>query len=162
MTEVLRAPRALRIPTPAITLPTLPSIGVPAHVGVLLGLSTGAYALSLAFVSGQQASSEALIAAQRAPALATIDAVDRGHTRLEADLKAARTAYEAAAATYAATGSGFQDLEARLADLADAVAKVNGTAASMPTSVRLPSVSRSVAAAPAPAVHATTRASGGG
>jgi hypothetical protein len=161
MTEVLRAPRSIRIAAPAITLPALPSIGIPAHVGVLLGLSTGAYALALAFVSGQQASAEAAIAAQRAPALATIGALERGHSGLEADLTAARSAYEAAAAAYAATGSGFQDLEARLADLSAAVAKVNGTAASMPTTVRLPSVSRSVTAAPAPAVHAATGASGG-
>jgi hypothetical protein len=161
MTEILRAPQAIRLPAPAVTLPALPSIGVPVHIGVLLGLGTGAYALSLAFVSGLQATSEAAIAAQRAPAMATIDALDRGHARLEADLKAARSTYEAAAAAYAATGSGFQDLEARLADLAAAVAKVNGTAASMPTTVRLPSVSRSVTSAPAPAIHATTAASGG-
>ena len=161
MTEVLRAPRRIAVATPAIALPSLPSIGVPAHVGVLLGLSTGAYALSLAFVSGQQASAEAATAAQRAPALATIDALDRGHAGIEADLRAARSAYENAAAAYAATGTGFQDLEGRLADLAAAVAKVNGTAASMPTAVRLPAVSRSVAAAPAPAVNATTGASGG-
>ena len=161
MTEVLRAPRRFDVALPAITLPALPSIAVPAHIGVLLGLSTGAYALSLAFVSGLQASSEAAIAAQRAPALATIDALDRGHTRLEADLLAARSAYEAAAAAYAASGAGFQDLEARLADLATVVAEVNGTAASMPTTVKLPSVSRSVSGATAPAVHATTGASGG-
>lgn len=160
MIEARPAPRVAVVDLPAVTLPSLPSLGVPAHVAVLLGLSTGAYALSLAFVSGLQASSEAAVAAERAPALATIDAIDRGYASLEADLKAARSAYEASAAAYAATGTGFADMEARLADLAKAVSAVSGTAASMPSSIRLPSVSRSVSGASAPVVHATTAASG--
>jgi hypothetical protein len=160
MIEVRPATRVPAVALPAITWPGLPTIGLPAHVAVLLGLSTGAYALSLAFVSGLQASSEAALAAERAPALATIDAVDHAYARLEADLQAARSAYEASAAAYAATGTGFADVEARLADLAKAVAAINGTAASMPASVRLPSVSRSVSGTAAPVVHATTAASG--
>ena len=160
MIEARPAPRAIGVAAPTVTWPSLPSLGVPAHIGVMLGLSTGAYALSLALVSGLQASSEAALAAERAPALATIDAVDRSYVRLEADVQAARTAYEAAAAAYAETGTGFQDMEARLKDLAAAVAEVNGTAASMPTSIKLPSVSRSVSGAVAPVVHATTGASG--
>lgn len=160
MIEARPQPRALGVDLPAITLPSLPSVGVPAHVAVLLGLSTGAYALSLALVSGLQATSDVAVAAQRAPALATIDSVDRGYARLEADLQAARAAYEASAAAYAATGTGFTDMEARLADLAKAVSAASGTAASMPSSVSLPSVSRSVSGAAAPVVHATTAASG--
>lgn len=161
MIETRPAPRAVGVTLPAVTLPSLPSLGVPAHVGVILGLSTGAYALSLAVVSGLQASSEAAIAAQRAPALATIDAVDKSYARLEADLAAAQSAYESAAAAYAATGSDFQAMEKSLNDLAAAVAAVNGSAASMPATVKLPSVSRSVTKVAAPAVHATTTASGG-
>lgn len=161
MIEVRRAPRAMLVALPTVALPAMPSLRVPAHIGVLLGLSTGAYALSLALVSGLQASSEAAIAAQRAPALATIGALDRGYASLEADLRAARSAYQAAAGTYAATGSGFQTMEARLADLAAAVGQVNGSAAAMPATVRLPSVSQAVSGAAAPAVQATTGASGG-
>ena len=160
MIEARPALRPLEVAAPTITWPSLPSLGVPAHIGVMLGLSTGAYALSLALVSGLQASSEAALAADRAPALATIDAVDRSYVRLEAEVQAARSAYDAAAAAYAKSGTGFQDMEARLADLAAAVAEINGTAASMPTSIKLPSVSRSVSGAAAPVVHATTGASG--
>ncbi len=161
MIETRPAPRAVGVTLPEVRLPGLPSLGVPGHVGVILGLSTGAYALSLALVSGLQASSEAAIAAQRAPALATIAAVDRSQTKLEGDLARAQTAYESAAAAYAATGTGFQAMESSLGDLAAAVAAVNGAAASMPATVKLPAVSRSVTNVAAPVVHATTAASGG-
>ena len=46
MIEARPAPHVLSAAVPAIALPRLPSVGVPAHVAVLLGLSTGAYALS--------------------------------------------------------------------------------------------------------------------
>lgn len=158
MIEVRRGPRAIAIAVPAFSIP---STGLPAHVGVLLGLSTCAYALSLAAVSRLQSQSEADLAAQRAPALATIDRLNREYTRLESQLALARSAYQASADAYAATGSGFQAIEARLGDLAALVAEINGTSASMPASVSLPTISRSVSGAAAPAVHATTGASGG-
>ncbi len=160
MIEARRPARAIGLSIPSVAWPQLPSMAVPAHIGILLGLSTGAYALSLAFVSGLQTSAEAAVATERAPALATIDQLDRGHAQLERNLAAARSAYEGAAAAYAASGTAFTELEARLADLATAVAAVSGSAASMPTTVRLPSVSRSVRGGSAPAVHATTGASG--
>ncbi len=36
-------------------------LSIPAHVGVILGLSTGAYALAVAGVTGLQSSTEAAI-----------------------------------------------------------------------------------------------------
>lgn len=133
---------------------------LPAHVGVFMGLSAGAYALSLAGVTALQSSSEAALAADRAPALAVIEAAQRDHAALEARITSARRAYEAAAAAYAATGAGFADMEARLKDLATAMTELNGSAATLPSGVKLPSVSRSAGAAAAPAVQATTTASG--
>ena len=127
-----------------------------------MGLSAGAYALSLAGVTALQSSSEAALAADRAPALAVIEAAQRDHGALEARLESARSAYEAAAAAYASTGAGFADMEARLKDLAKAMTELNGSAATLPSGVKLPSVSRSAgSAAAAPPVQATTTASGG-
>lgn len=59
------------------------------------------------------------------------------------------------------SGAGFATMEAKLGELATVVTEINGKASSLPTSVKLPSVSRNVSGGSAPAVHATTTASGG-
>ena len=76
------------------------AVSVPAHLGVILGLSTGAYALTLAAVTGLQSSAEAATRMGRAPTMAAIDAMAADHDRLTARLDAARAAYEAAAGVY--------------------------------------------------------------
>jgi hypothetical protein len=161
------APAAISASSPAVPRPVATrqgarpsSFGVPAHVGILIGLSAGGYALSLAAVTGLQSHSEAALTAQRAPALAKIDALNTHYANLEAQLAAAQSAYDAAAAAYNATSTQFQAMESSLSDLAAAVSSINGTAASLPAGVSLPSVSRSVSTASAPVVHATTTASG--
>jgi hypothetical protein len=116
------------------------SISLPAHVGVLIGVSAGAYALSLAAVTGLQAGSERAIRAEREPVAAAIERLATQGGQLNARLEEARAAYEAAAARYAATGLGFQDVAARLADLTAAVSEVSDTAASLPTGVNRPTV----------------------
>jgi hypothetical protein len=135
---------------------------VPAHVGVLVGLSTGAYALTLAGITGLQSSAEEVTRAARAPLVAAVGEMTTQHDGLQARLDRARVAYEAAAGAYSDAGLAVASLEARIADLAAAVAEVSGTASSLPSGVRLPTVSRSVAgvAAPPP-TQATTGASGG-
>ncbi|MCI0583597.1 MAG: hypothetical protein L0227_12045 [Chloroflexi bacterium] len=138
-----------------------PSLVIPAHLGVILGLSTGAYALTLAAVTGLQASAEATARAERAPTVAAIEDLAAGHDRLGARLDAARTAYESAAGTYADAGIEVAELEARLAELAAAVTEVSGTAASLPTGVKLPPVTRTVTTISAPTTQATSGASGG-
>jgi hypothetical protein len=139
----------------------LRSIRLPAHLGVLMGLSAGAYALCLAAVTGLQSLTESELAADRAPALETIRTVQQDHDRLEERLVAARSAYTAAAEAYRASGTGFAAMEARLSELSTLMTEINGTAAALPTSVKLPSVKKSVSGGSAPAVHATTTASGG-
>lgn len=136
-------------------------LSVPAHVGVLVGLSAGAYALTLAAVAGLQSSAEMAARAEQAPSVAAIEAMVGAHDALQVQLDRARAAYETAAGAYGSVGPEVAGLEARIADLSAAVADVSGTAASLPSSVKLPRVSRSVAVAPAPATQATTRASGG-
>lgn len=139
-------------------LPRTPRL--PAHVGILVGLSTGAYALSLAAVTGLQSGTETAIRAEREPVAAAIGNLKAQHDRLDADLMAAKTVYEVAAGTYAQSGASFQEMEARLGDLAVAVAAINGSAAALPGSVRMPAVSGTVRTASAPGVAATTKASG--
>lgn len=139
----------------------LRSLRIPAHVVVLMGLSAGAYAISLAGVTGLQSTTEAALAAARVPAIAAIEISQQEHARLEQRLETARKAYEAAAAAYAATGDGVSTMESMLGELAGLMTEINGSAASLPSSVKLPALSRSASAGAAPAVHATTTASGG-
>jgi len=113
---------------------------LPAHVGVLVGVSAGAYALSLAAMTGLQAGNEAALRAQRDPLAAAIGRLTAQHDQLTARVDQARAAYEAAAAAYAATGTGFQNVAARLAELTAAVSQVGATAASLPTRVHIPVV----------------------
>lgn len=143
------------------TMTGLRSIRLPAHLGVLMGLSAGAYALCLAGVTGLQSVAESQLAADRAPALETIRTVQQDHDRLEARLATARSSYAAAAEAYRASGTGFAAMEARLSELSTLMTEINGTTAALPSSVRLPSVNKSVSGGSAPAVHATTTASGG-
>lgn len=136
-------------------------LALPAHVGVMLGLSTGAYAALLAGVTLEQSRVEAERTTDRAPIVGGIAALTADHDLLGRALDDARARYEAAAGTYADLGIGIAGLEARIADLSAAVADIEGAAAALPASAPMPAVTRSVArVAPAPA-HATTGASGG-
>ncbi len=134
---------------------------VPARALILLGLSGGAYALTLAGVTGLQSASEAALSAQRDPMAAGIQRLAREHDALAAGLAESRRAYAAAVAAYEATGTGISAMESALGDLAAAVSDLSGTAAALPATVPVPTVTRNVAkAAPSP-VQATTGASGG-
>jgi hypothetical protein len=130
-------------------------------VGVLVGLSAGAYALTLAAVAGFQSQAETAARAEQAPALAAIEAMTASHDSLQRRLDQARAAYEATAGAYGSAGLEVANLDARLAELAASVGEVSGTASSLPSSVKLPRVAGSVATAKAPVVQATTGASGG-
>lgn len=143
------------------TISSVRSIRLPAHLGVLMGLSAAAYALCLAAVTGLQSGSESQLAADRAPALEAIRTAQQRHDELEARLATARSAYTAAAEAYRASGTGFAAMEARLSELSTLMTEISGTTATLPTSVKLPSVKKSVSGGSAPAVHATTTASGG-
>jgi hypothetical protein len=160
-THSLRTPRigALAAASPRIAersrARSIPS--VPPHVGVLVGLSVAGYALSLAGVTGLQATSEAAIVANRAPVAAALDQLVAGHDRLGADLKAAADRYSAAAAQYGVASDRLATYEQSLGSLTKIVAAVDGVAGSMPASVALPPVVRVVHVAAAPAAaHVTS------
>jgi len=137
------------------------SRGVPAHVGVLLGLSAGAYAAVLTGVTASQSAIEAARIAERAPIEAGLSALAASHNRLDAALGQARDRYATAAAEYADLAPGIAGLESDIADLSGLVAQIQGTAAALPAGAPMPAIRTSVAAVAAPPVHAVTGASGG-
>jgi hypothetical protein len=128
-------------------------------VGILLGASTAAYAVTLAAVTGLQATSEAELVAERAPAIAGVQDLGARNQDLSDTLTAAGQRYDALARAYATAGGSLADLETALADLATSVQAIDGVSRTLPASIPLPKVSR-VSVRGAPATSATTGASG--
>lgn len=134
----------------------------PLHLAVLVGASAGLYAGSLACVAALQAASDRAVALERAPSQAAIEDLAAANDALEASVDRILAAYDAAGARYEEAIPRIGATEARLDDLAATVAQIEGAAAGLPTRVRLPAAPRAaIARAAAPAVHATTSASGG-
>lgn len=132
----------------------------PLHVGVLLGLSAGAYAISLAGVTGLQSATDQATIAARQPALTALEAATAEHDRLEAELAAARASLGTAGDDYDQAAARVEDLQARLETLAAAVGALEGATMSLPTRIALPSAPRVPAAVSRPATQATSGASG--
>ena len=133
---------------------------LPAHIGVFLGASTAAYAVTLAGVTALQAQSEAVLIADRAPVVSGVEAITARNEQLAAALSAAGADYQAATEAYMANGGRLADLEQALAALASKVAQIDGVSRSLPTGVNLPTVVRRVTTSTAPATSSTTGASG--
>jgi hypothetical protein len=133
----------------------------PLHLAVFLGLSAGAYAVSLGGVTALQAQSEAAVRVDRVPTAQAIAAIAAGHDSLEARANRAAAAYSRATDAYAMVGQTMADVEAQLSELAGVVGTIEGAAQSLPSRVAQPRVTRAVTAVSRPAVHATTAASGG-
>ena len=143
---------------PAIRMPRAPR--VPAHVGVLLGISTAAYAVTLAGVTGLQASSDAELVRERAPAQAGISDLGARNDQLSGELGLASQRYNTLADAYAAAGGRISDLEAALGDLATTVQAIDGVSRSLPSRISLPPVRHVTSGGSAPATSSTTGASG--
>jgi methyl-accepting chemotaxis protein len=133
----------------------------PLHVGVFVGLSAGAYALSLAGVTALQARSEAAIAADRVPTADAISQLAAQNDSLEANARRAGLTFDRAAGAYDRVGQAMADVEGRLGELAKTVQAVEGASRALPDRVALPQVNRTVTTIKSPTVHATTSASGG-
>lgn len=137
----------------------------PVHLAVLTGAAAGVYAVTLAGVTGLQASTDSRLAAARDPIAAAIAEQRAEHDRLEAAVERAGAAYGAAAARYATLLETLGDHEGALAALGADVAAAEGSAASLvvPARPALPSVSSAAGTrgAPRPRTNATTGASGG-
>ena len=143
-------------------------LSTPTRAGMLIGASAAIYAVSLATVSGLQYQSQADLAAQHQPMLETIVQAKAANDALEATIQAADARARALANDYTAAGGDVTAYQARLDQLAALVAKVQGSAAALSTSIRLPTVTMHGAigggyvgsGGSAPATGGTTAASG--
>jgi hypothetical protein len=133
---------------------------MPSHVWVMLGASTAGYALLLAGVAGLQSRSEAALIAARSPAVDGVAEIVAGHDTLTARLDAARAAYAATADSYVAAGGWLEALDAQVGRLAGLVAEIDGVSRTLPSSVKMPAVKRSVSSVKVPSTSGTTGASG--
>ena len=134
---------------------------LPLHLGAFLGVSASAYALGLVAVTALQAGSDSAVIAARAPTAEALTELDARNGSLFDDARRARLTYEQAMTTYRRMGTTLADVDDQIAKLAATVEKVDGLARALPDHVALPAINRTVRTVSAPAVHATTGASGG-
>ena len=135
---------------------------IPAHIAVLVGASTAAYAISLAGTTSLQSGADQAVMLARAPSLAAAARISDGHDRLEADIARAATAYAGSAAHFDDITANLTALDTSLDAYAGRMQKVSGAARALPARVSLPRVSRAVVSRSAkPRVAASTGASGG-
>lgn len=170
MAEALRRPRPIELPR--IDPPAHPVQGGalparrgaearrPLHLAVVVGLSAGAYAAALAGVATFQAVSDRELAAANAPAADPLALLIVEHDRLESRLARTGSRYGLTAGAYSDITDQLKRLEDRLGELAAVVKTVEGSAAWVPPTLRLPSVSRSAPQVSRPASNGSTGASG--
>jgi hypothetical protein len=91
-------------------------------------------------VSGLQYQSQADLAAQHQPMLESIAQARAANDALEATIVAADARARALANDYAAAGGDVAAYQAKLDQLSALVAKVQGSAAALSTSIKLPTV----------------------
>jgi len=133
----------------------------PARAGMLLGASAAVYAVTLAGVAALQSGDDAALAARRQPYLDAVAERRASNDALESALVRADAEVRALGDLYARTGNDVAAYETRLDALAALVAEVQGTAASLPARISLPSVSVSTSVGSrAPTTTARTGASG--
>lgn len=131
------------------------------HIGVLVGVSTAAYAFALAGVTTLQSTADrALIAARRPVDRSARDLALR-HDLLERAVGDSTSRYAEIQDRYSRLGPAIADLESNIDTLATVTQRITHSAAQLPTRVALPAVRVAPAAASAPRVHAVTGASGG-
>lgn len=134
----------------------------PVHLAVLVGVSTAAYAGTLAGVAALQSTTDRAVIADRAPLVRAVEGAASDHLGLEAAADAAARRYDVLAAEYQGVGLDVGALEAAIDSLADRVQVMADTASSLPTRIDLPTVQALPAARPVarPTTHGTSGASG--
>jgi hypothetical protein len=136
---------------------------VPTHLAILVGVSAGAYAITLAGVAALQSTEDARLIAQRLPSQRAAEQAARDHDALEQAVAAAADRYAALADGYDRAGIGIGGVEKALDGLATRAASLTKSASTMRVApFSLPKVTRSVTRSVSPPkTHATTKASGG-
>ena len=150
-------------PTPRVVARAATATRRPVHVAVTVGVTAGLYAVSLAGVTALQHDTDARLAAERAPASATVEALRSAHDALDADLAGLSAGYSGAAETYRVLADRIGAHKSALTSLEKRVAAVEGSASSLrvPTVPRLPTLSsRVVVVSSKPVSNACTTASG--
>ena len=134
----------------------------PVHLAIFIGLSAGAYAVSMAGVTALQAATVQAESDGYAPTSDAIDLLKTQHDELETRLRIATDAYNTAAGTYGNVSDSLKAYEQQLQALAKQVTKTKGSAAWVPPAGGggLPSVGRASASSSKPASNAKTCASG--
>lgn len=133
----------------------------PARAGMLLGASAAIYAVSLAGVAAFQSQANSELAAHRQPWMDQLTQTRAANDSLEAALTKADADLQAVGASYSKAGVSVAEYDKSLNSLAALVSEVQGSAASMPKSFSLPSVSMhgSIGSSSAPRTTSTTAAS---
>lgn len=93
----------------------------PLHLPVVVGLSAGVYAVSLAGVTALQSSHDRAVLAEHRPAADAVAALRATHDELDARLEHARHTYATAAAGYDALAMALGAFDGRLATVAGQV-----------------------------------------
>jgi hypothetical protein len=130
------------------------------HLGVLIGVSTAAYAAALAGVTALQSATDTQLLTARDPIARTVGGVASAHDMLEHQLAGATDRYSSLAGQYAAVGPTIADLELTLDQLAATTRRVGASAAQLPARIALPAVRSAPGRVSPPTTHAVTRASG--
>jgi hypothetical protein len=132
----------------------------PGHVVALVGLSTAGYALALTGIAALQAAADRGAVADRAPAAGLLDAAAGTNDRLTERVDELARRASRSATTYRDLTSGIRAVESNLDALAGRVSAVDGASRSLPASVALPPVVRSVRPGRGATSHAATGGSG--
>jgi len=133
---------------------------VPDHLLILVGLSAGAYAVSLAGATALQSATDARVHAAAEPYRVATELAATTHDALDAAVADASGRYASLAERYRLAGLSVIGMEDALDRLADRAAGVAGSTASLPTRVSMPAVGGAPRAVSPPKVQATTGASG--
>lgn len=144
----------------------------PLHLGAVVGISAGVYAVSLAGVTGLQSSHDRALVSDAQPATSGVAALRAAHDRLTSDLQRASQDYTAAASGYQQLATEVGKLDRQVAGLAGSVQGISSGTQSLSggsggglssiyvSSGGLPSVAAAPRPATAPAVNACTTPSG--
>lgn len=115
-------------------------LSTPVRAGMLFGATAAVYAVTLAGISGLQAESDAAVTAARAPYLQDLAAARAANDAFQARITQADAGIQSLVATYGSMGDGVTAFQTQLDTLAALVADVEGSAAALPTRIKLPSV----------------------
>jgi hypothetical protein len=111
------------------------------RAGMLIGVSAGVYAVSLATVSGLQAQAQAEVAAQNRPAIDALNQARAANDALAASIQDADAQIRAMADQYNSVSQDMTTYQAKFDNLSTLVAKIRGSAAALNAKIKLPSVS---------------------